>query len=342
MQLPRGTFYSLKKGMTLSSLLDELRSAAFSGHCSFPLGNTSGSLVFDRGTCILADVPPRAGTEACTYLQEAGGELVNAELYSLTPAQINLSIEFNAKFRVAVAPRQGAAAAGSMPVSPAPPARGPQATRRPSATVLPLQVPRGTFHAMKKGVDFSVLIDELREQRFSGYCQLTFADKQGTIVLEEGICLMADIPPHRGSDALQELQGRVDGKVSAELYRLTPAQMQLTLEFNRDYRVTVGVKGSLLSLKPQKVAERPPKSEEAVVREGGISDDFEEQMRAIESMDLDAMSERFKDTFRDVLNRMQLDYLLEKEEQELPSDEEGEGAGEKKEKKEEDAEDEQS
>ncbi|MBN1195066.1 MAG: hypothetical protein JXA08_06955 [Methanomicrobiaceae archaeon] len=332
MQLPRGTFHSLKKGMNLSSLLSELRSTGFSGHCSIQLHEAPVSLVFDRGVCILADVRPLAGTEGYDSLKKSGNEEINAELYNLNRAQIDLSIEFNKKFRV-----EGGAASGPDISGPSPasrPASGtgmPNSSRvlsmapkaRPAAPVAPLQMPRGTFHSLKKNVSFSKLIDDLREMRFSGYCNLAFADRKGTIVFEEGICMIADFPPARGSDALQELQPLVDGTVNAELYTLTSAQMQLTLEFNRDYRVSVATSPSLAAVRPQKVAERPLKSAEPTAPTNEeLTEDFDEQMRAIESMDLDSMAEQSRESFKDILNRLQLDYLLEREEREM-TDEEG-------------------
>ncbi|KQC03827.1 MAG: hypothetical protein APR53_00605 [Methanoculleus sp. SDB] len=292
------------------------------------------SLVFDRGICILADVPPRCGTEGFDYLKSEGGEEVNAELYSLTRAQIDLSIEFNKKFRVEDAAVPAPDISGQSAVARQPAGTGvprgssPLQKARPAATVAPLQMPRGTFHSLKKGVSFSRLIDDLREMRFSGCCNLAFPDRKGTIVFEEGICMIADFPPTRGSDALQALQPLVDGTVNAELYTLTPAQMQLVLEFNREYRVSVATSPSLVAVKPQKVAERPLKSGEPESGDEGLNEDFDEQIRAIESMDLSAMSEQFKDSFKDILNRLQLDYLLEKEEREMTEDE---GAEEEKE-----------
>jgi hypothetical protein len=336
MQLPRGTFHSLKKGMNLSSLLSEMRSTGFSGHCSIQLHEAPVSLVFDRGVCILADVPPRGGTEGYDDLKKSGNEEVNAELYSLTRAQVDLSIEFNKKFRVEDAAAPVPDISGQSPTSrPASGTRIPNSSRvsspapkaRPAGPVAPLQMPRGTFHSLKKDVSFSRLIDDLREMRFSGYCNLAFADRKGTIVFEEGVCMIADFSPARGSDALQALQPLVDGAVNAELYTFTPGQMQLTLEFNREYRVSAATSPSLAAVKPQKVAERPFKSEESVARANEGTEDFDEQIRAIESMDLDAMSEQFKDSFKDILNRLQLDYLLESEEREMTEEE---GAQEEK------------
>jgi uncharacterized protein (DUF433 family) len=327
MQLPRGTFHSLKKSISIASLLGELTDTSFTGYCTITIDNAPVFMVFEAGECILAHFGDDEGLAARERLKGMGEAEVSAELYTLSPKQIQLALEFNSSMTMKPAP----AAAPEPGPSRQKPAGGSTARKIPQikddgeavrdgARVPPLQLPRGRFHSIKRGITLSDLIDDMRETHFSGYCNLTMNQESITFVAEDGICLLVDFYPERGSAALQIMQTSLEDEITAELYTLTPAQMQLALEFNRDYRVSINTKSPVFKMKPQKVPERTARKEgdrgqprPAVVKaEGG--DDFEEQIQALESMDLQTMTEQFKDNFKDVLTRLDLEYLLDEEE----------------------------
>ncbi|MDT8358229.1 MAG: hypothetical protein RQ758_06975, partial [Methanomicrobiaceae archaeon] len=64
MHLPRGNFISLKKGIVLSSLLTQSRQEQYTGLVTFSSDQVTGSLLFQPGSCILAELPPHSGRAA--------------------------------------------------------------------------------------------------------------------------------------------------------------------------------------------------------------------------------------------------------------------------------------
>jgi len=95
MQLPRGTFRGLKKGMTLSQLLHEMKSGEFSGFCNISGMSVPVTLVLKNGRVLLATYNDLAGEDAWNAVLSIVSEKGETELSDLTDAQIQLSIEFN-------------------------------------------------------------------------------------------------------------------------------------------------------------------------------------------------------------------------------------------------------
>jgi hypothetical protein len=327
MQLPRGSFHSLKKSISIASLLGELNDSSFTGYCTITIDNAPVFMVFEAGECILAHFGDDEGLAARERLKGMGEAEVSVELYTLSPKQIQLSLEFNPSMGMKAAPSMAPAPAqprkkpaGGSTVKKIPRPQGGGSVVRTDGRVPPLQLPRGRFHSIKRGITLSDLIDDMRDTHFSGYCSLTMNQEAITFVAEDGICLLVDFYPERGSPALQIMQTSLEDEVTAELYTLTPAQMQLALEFNRDYRVSISTKSPVFKMKPQKIPERTVRKEgergqsRAAGERTDGADDFEEQILALESMDLHTMTEQFKDNFKDVLTRLDLEYLLEGEE----------------------------
>ena len=95
MQLPRGTFREIKKNETIESILSELERTRFSGICNISSGEATGTLVFNRGKCILVKFQGKSGDAGWDELQKSLGVEVDAALSSLDEAQIQLALEFN-------------------------------------------------------------------------------------------------------------------------------------------------------------------------------------------------------------------------------------------------------
>jgi hypothetical protein len=319
MQLPRGNFHSLIKDNAVSALFDELTRTGFTGHCSIAIGGKdSASLVFENGECLLAQFASHQGMAAIGQLNEIGDLPVSAELYTLTPDQITLSREFNAKCLVKPGPSSGTSARAPEPVSRTSglpggtrSRDGPANSGHQEQNSGKLQLPRGKFHSLIQDAPLSALLDDLRKSGFSGYGSITIGEESGHLVLEDGICLLASFPPERGSAALQILQTMIDDLVRAELYQLTPAQMQLAMEFNRSYRVSIATAGMPVRMKLQKIREKPLKTERRETsEEPPVDEDFEEQIRVLESMDMKAMEDQFRHSLTDVLDRLQMTHLI--------------------------------
>lgn len=95
MQLPRGTFREIKKNETIESILSELERTRFSGICNISSGEATGTLVFNRGKCILVKFQGKSGDAGWDELQKSLGGEVDAALSSLDEAQVQLALEFN-------------------------------------------------------------------------------------------------------------------------------------------------------------------------------------------------------------------------------------------------------
>ena len=95
MQLPRGTFLSIKRSTKAGDILTGLQEMKFTGVCTVSFGSVNGTLVFKNGKRILAQYRETTGDAAWDEFQKINGEKVDASLSTLNEAQIQLSLEFN-------------------------------------------------------------------------------------------------------------------------------------------------------------------------------------------------------------------------------------------------------
>jgi hypothetical protein len=126
MQLPRGKFREIVRGVPLEPLLLELNEAQYTGILKANWNSSTCTLVFQNGLVILAEYPPYAGDAGWNAITRLGNQSVGGILSDLDAVQLRLVIEFNGPFllSVPVTPGQGPAAAGRRPVpagSPVPP-----------------------------------------------------------------------------------------------------------------------------------------------------------------------------------------------------------------------------
>jgi len=95
MQLPRGKFRSIKKGVPLGDILDEMATSRFSGICSFSSNTVNGTVVFKGGLVILAKVQDQYGDPAVIEARLVVGQVIDAVLSDLDGTQMQLALEFN-------------------------------------------------------------------------------------------------------------------------------------------------------------------------------------------------------------------------------------------------------
>jgi hypothetical protein len=145
MQLPRGTFREIKKNETIESILSELERTRFSGICNISSGDATGTLVLNRGKCILVKFKGKCGDTGWDELQKSLDTEVDAALSSLDEAQVQLSLEFNKTCKLvkvgktAPQPQKPAHAERPAPVPPEPDRKAASAHLRP--TVQPVAPP---------------------------------------------------------------------------------------------------------------------------------------------------------------------------------------------------------
>lgn len=95
MQLPRGTFRSIKKGIGLHALCRDLAESGFTGCCTFTSGPRICVFVMESGRCILAEDRELQGHAAWAAITKDGNREGEAVLADLSAAQIKISREFN-------------------------------------------------------------------------------------------------------------------------------------------------------------------------------------------------------------------------------------------------------
>ena len=95
MQLPRGTFLTIKRSTKVGDLLAELQDMKFTGICTISFGIVNGTIVYKSGKRILAQYKDTIGDAGWDELQKIIEEKVDASLSTLNEAQIQLSLEFN-------------------------------------------------------------------------------------------------------------------------------------------------------------------------------------------------------------------------------------------------------
>lgn len=95
-----------------------------------------------------------------------------------------------------------------------------------------MQLPRGTFHSIKKKIYLWSLLDEMEKTRFTGFCLTSLGTETFTLVLNSGDYILAEYDKLEGDPAWQKIQKLLDMKVDASLTTLNAVQLQLAREFN--------------------------------------------------------------------------------------------------------------
>jgi hypothetical protein len=118
MQLPRGTFLTIKRSTKFGDLFSELHETKFTGVCTISYKAGNGTIVFKLGKRILAEFQNTTGDNAWDYYQKIISEKGDASLSTLSEAQIQLSLEFNKTCLVAKGPKTERPAPMDIPVLP--------------------------------------------------------------------------------------------------------------------------------------------------------------------------------------------------------------------------------
>jgi hypothetical protein len=105
---------------------------------------------------------------------------------------------------------------------------------------ITMQLPRGKYRAIKKGVQLGETLDEMTKTRFSGICLFSSDTVNGTVVFRNGIVVLARVQNQYGDPGWAEAGLFWDQMVDAVLSDLDNAQMQLALEFNKKAYVRDG------------------------------------------------------------------------------------------------------
>jgi hypothetical protein len=118
MQLPRGTFLTIKRSTKFGDLFSELHEMKFTGVCTISYKAGNGTIVFKLGKRILAEFQKTTGDTAWEDFQKIISEKADASLSTLSEAQIQLSLEFNKTCLVAKGAKTEKPAPMDIPVPP--------------------------------------------------------------------------------------------------------------------------------------------------------------------------------------------------------------------------------
>ena len=100
MQLPVGNILEIKTSERISSILNSIKHTKFSGICHISSNTVSGTLVFESGECILAQIGDKSGNEALEDLLKISHYNVDAAFLDMDEAQVQRALGFNKVYRI--------------------------------------------------------------------------------------------------------------------------------------------------------------------------------------------------------------------------------------------------
>lgn len=195
---------------------------------------------------------------------------------------------------------------------------------------LLMQLPRGAFRDLKKGIALESLLAELKEGSFSGYCKISTEKASATLVLKEGAIILARSGDHRGDTALADIGKWRDTDVDAVLHDLSETQLNLTLEFNPADRVRgmYSIQSPRRSVKeipkhppPVRAMDMaPPLPSRSLHQEPDLKahqtlSPVLQEFTTLDGMDIENMSRTFRENCRQIIEKLDLGFLLESEKQ---------------------------
>ena len=204
-----------------------------------------------------------------------------------------------------------------------------------------MQLPRGRFHRLLKSTTSRALVEEMGSTRFTGICTIVLDSRSATLVLNEGLVVLAEYGDMKGQEVLDTLLQGEETEVAAELNILTPEQVRLALEFNspfstgdtdtgRQKRPASGKtspggtrkanEASLPKHRPEQTAELhripvpgvKPVQKTVEASQSG-NNEVDTLVRNMEEMDVEQLVSSFRVNCKDVLRRIHLDHLIQDE-----------------------------
>lgn len=164
-----------------------------------------------------------------------------------------------------------------------------------------MDLPRGTFRAIRKNERLDSLLQELEKTQFSGVCSISFGNLNGVLVFRKGVCILGKIENFFSTRAWEEFRKRGAEIVSAALSDLNEVQIELAVEYNAKARVTI-----------------THRSEREISRERAPQDTVQPEgenpaiLTAIDELDLAAATDTIRKNCREMVRQLDLGHLLER------------------------------
>ncbi|MDD1677647.1 MAG: hypothetical protein LUO93_00495 [Methanomicrobiales archaeon] len=187
-----------------------------------------------------------------------------------------------------------------------------------------MQLPRGTFHSIKKYVTFRSLLDETVTSQFTGSILISFPDGVSFLVLEAGRAVLASCQNLCGKDALKRMEGMGDMRVDAELTALNGSQLALAQEFNKSCQTRLESGSSVFFGKKEAFPRqnhvpaektvitpvaKPSTKPRTTFGEGEVEHLLHGELDALDRMDLAKISGKFRLNAESIARELKLDHL---------------------------------
>jgi hypothetical protein len=193
-----------------------------------------------------------------------------------------------------------------------------------------MQLPRGAFRDIKRRIGLESLVVELEKGSFSGYCKIATGKVSATLVLKKGVIILAHSGDRGGNAALAALGRWREEEVDAVLHDMSDTQLELALEFNQRDRVREPLKAPF----PRKSGKEDPKHAPPVRATDMASpvpagyrppepdpkahqtlSPILQEFMTLDGMDIETMSRTFRENCRQIIEKLDLGFLLETEKQ---------------------------
>jgi hypothetical protein len=188
-----------------------------------------------------------------------------------------------------------------------------------------MQLPRGTFHSIKKHVTFRSLLDEASAMQYTGSILVSFPEGVSFLVFETGSTVLAAYQGMCGKEALQRMEQMGELRVDAELTLLNESQMALAKEFNKSCRTHLESGSAIFFGKKEQSTPSTPPDQKTIIKpvtfarqaprrtfgEGEVENLLNGDLDALDRMDLDKMSGKFRTNAESIARELNLDHLVE-------------------------------
>jgi hypothetical protein len=193
-----------------------------------------------------------------------------------------------------------------------------------------MQLPRGTFHSIKKHVTFRSLLDEASALQYTGSILVSFREGVAFLVLETGRTVLAAYQGTCGKEAFQRMEQMGESRVDAELTLLNESQLALAKEFNKSCRTHLDSGSAIFfakkeqprniidesrtipekktSIRPVTLSTQAPRR---TFNEGEVENLLNGDLEALDRMDLAKMSGKFRMNAKSIARELNLDHLGE-------------------------------
>jgi hypothetical protein len=208
-----------------------------------------------------------------------------------------------------------------------------------------MQLPRGSFHAIRRGIVLHSLLDEMEKSGFSGYCTLSYDAVNCTLVLHSGNYILAEYGKTEGDAAWLKIHDLMTKKVDAALTNLSEAQLKLCIEFNSPAELLEPVKRArhqpvktvLPHVRSEALARPEPRHAKDGERPGqpsGIAvknvakpheiitaprpvenedlETFDRDLGTLDDVHLDEMTRKIRESCMVTVEKLHLDHLIQK------------------------------